>query len=426
LRRSRLKALRAREEEAERVCKEPWISGPVDSHAPIATPVGLDVLTSLDDGPSAAAGDVREVPFTDLRTPQLKDEIMAAWGEILDGAAFIGGPYVASFEENLARYTGAAYAVGVANGTDAITLALRAMGIEPGDEVITAANTFYATVEAIVHAGGSPVLVDVDPITATLDPELVERAITSRTRFVIPVHLYGQPASMDEISALADHYGLKVLEDAAQALGATYHNERVGSLGHAAAISFYPGKNLGACGDAGAVTTDDPDIAANIRALRDHGQRDKNDHRLVGYNSRLDALQAAALDVKLRHLDDWSGARRQVAAGYNRHLAHLDIELPVELPDRTHVYHLYVITHEQRDSLREKLAADGIQTGIHYPTPIHLTEPFRHLGKGPGAFLESERRSRTSLSLPMYPHMSQAEQEAVCLSVEAFLGMGQD
>jgi len=379
--------------------------------------------TNLDDELRAVDGEVRAVPFVDLRVPQLRDEIVAAWREIFDDAAFIGGPHLASFEQHLARYTGTDHAVGLGNGTDAITLALLAMGIARGDEVITAANTFFATVEAIVHAGGTPVLVDVDPVTATLDPELVERAITDRTRFVIPVHLYGQPASMDQINALASHHGLKVLEDAAQALGASYRSRSVGSLGQAAAISFYPSKNLGACGDAGAVTTDDPDIAANIMALRDHGQLEKSGHQMVGYNSRLDALQAAALDVKLRHLDDWNASRRLVAADYGRHLAQLDIELPGELADRTHVYHLYVVIHEERDKLREALAEDRIATGIHYPRPIHLTEPFGHLGNGPGTFPESERRSRTGLSLPMYPDMALADLDAVCRSVESFMDM---
>ncbi len=364
------------------------------------------------------------VPFLDLKTQHrdLHAEILAVWGEILESAGFIGGRHVSGFETALAQFVGVDYVISAANGTEAITLALKGLGIAPGDEVITAANTFFATVEAIVHAGGRPVLVDVDPDTATIDPVAVERAITPRTKFIVPVHLYGQPADMDEIMELAGRHGLKVVEDNAQALGARYKGRRTGSIGHVAATSFYPGKNLGACGDGGAVTTNDPDVAAKIRVLANHGQAQKYEHVMVGYNSRLDALQAAALAIKLPFLDGWNEARAKLAADYRWLLADTALELPVERSDRSHVYHLFVVRHPQRAQIMAKLDASNVGTGMHYPVPIHLTKPFLDLGEGPGSFPVAEMWAFNGFSLPMFPTLEVAEVQIVAENIIEALG----
>ena len=352
-------------------------------------------------------GEMERIPFLDLAAQHrdLKDEILAEWSSILDTAGFIGGQRVDEFEEQLASYVGTSCAVGVANGTDAITLALKGLGIQPGDEVITAANTFFATVEAIVHAGGVPVLADVDPTTATIDPNAIEEAITPRTRFIIPVHLYGQPADMDPIMAIADYHDLLVVEDNAQALGAIYRGRRTGSIGHAGAVSFYPGKNLGATGDGGAVTTNSHEVARAIRMLANHGSLTKYNHVAVGYNSRLDAIHASALSIKLRHLDRWNAGRQQVAETYAMRLSGLPIDLPEVGIDRTHVYHLFVVRHHDRSYLQKSLDTAGVSTGLHYPTPIHLTGPFEYLGNGPGSFPISEDWASRGLSLPMFPEL---------------------
>lgn len=362
------------------------------------------IVIDLRDIDSSSRSESERVPFLDLALQhrEIKNEILAQWSSILDTAGFIGGHHVDEFEEELARYVGTSCAVGVANGTDAITLALKGLGLQEGDEVITAANTFFATVEAIVHAGGVPVLVDVDPTTATIDPSAIEDAITPRTRFIIPVHLYGQPADMDAIMAIADYHDLLVIEDNAQAIGALYRGRRTGSIGHAGAVSFYPGKNLGATGDGGAVTTNSHELARAIRMLANHGSLTKYNHVAVGYNSRLDAIHASALSIKLRHLDQWNQGRQQVAATYASQLSDLPIDLPAVGLDRTHVYHLYVVRHHDRSYLQRTLDSAGIATGLHYPTPIHLTGPFEHLGSGPGSFPVSEDWASRGLSLPMF------------------------
>jgi len=364
------------------------------------------------------------VPFIDL--PQqheaLEAEILAAWGRILKAGAFIGGSAVDSFEKSLATYLNAHHAVGVANGTDAIMLALKALGIKPGDEVITAANTFFATVEAITHAGGTPVLVDVRSDTATIDPEAIRAAITPRTRFIVPVHLYGQSADMDEIMKIANEHNLLVVEDNAQAIGAKYHGRRTGGIGHAGAISFYPGKNLGATGDAGAVTTNDPDVAGRVRILADHGLESKHNHVDIGHNSRLDALQAAALSIKLKHLDDWNHRRHLVAEQYRTLIDHPALIHPVTAGRRTHVFHLYVVRIPDRDEVRASLADHGIATGLHYPTPIHLTQPFSQLGNGKGSFPVAERWASEGLSLPIFPEMSEKQIDTVAASITEALG----
>ena len=363
------------------------------------------------------------VPFLDLATPhvELAGEILGAWEKILRQAAFVGGPELTAFEAEFARYTGTARAVGVASGTDALRFALLAMGLRPGDEVITVPHTFIATTEAITQAGGRPVFVDVDARTATLDPTKLEAAIGPRTRGVIPVHLYGQTADMDPILAIARRHGLWVLEDACQAHGARYGSRKAGTMGTAAAFSFYPGKNLGACGEAGAVTTDDAALADAIARLRDHGQSQKYHHAVEGYNGRLDAIQAAALRIKLPHLDGWNDARRRHAQTYAAQLAASGVEIPEQAPGREHVWHLYVIRHPERERIRTALAAAGIGTGLHYPVPLHLQAAYAALGHGPGAFEVSERWASHGLSLPMFPGLRDDQIERVCRAVRESL-----
>jgi len=384
---------------------------------------GDGIVIDLRDIESGSRAEKERIPFLDLALQHrnIKDEILAEWSSIIDTAGFIGGHHVDEFEDELARFVGTSCAVGVANGTDAITLALKGLGLQDGDEVITAANTFFATVEAIVHAGGVPVLVDVDPVTATIDPNAIEDAITSRTRFIIPVHLYGQPADMDAVMAIADYHDLKVVEDNAQAIGAMYRGRRTGSIGHAGAVSFYPGKNLGATGDGGAVTTNSHELARAIRMLANHGSLTKYNHVAVGYNSRLDAIHASALSIKLRHLDEWNAGRQQVAASYASQLGGVPIDLPEVGLDRTHVYHLYVVRHHDRQYLQSSLDSAGVSTGLHYPTPIHLTGPFEHLGDGPGSFPISENWASNGLSLPMYAGLETRQVDRIADEIKHFL-----
>jgi dTDP-4-amino-4,6-dideoxygalactose transaminase len=359
------------------------------------------------------------VRFVDLEAQHssLTSEIIDAWSEILGSADFIGGKAVEHFETALADYIGARNVVGVANGTDALSLALLAAGVEVGDEVVTVAHTFVATVEAIVAIGAIPVLVDVEEDTGTIDVLAMERAITPRTRAVVPVHLYGQTASMWPLLDLASSYGLAVIEDACQAIGARYQGERAGSMGTASAFSFYPGKNLGACGDAGAVATNNDALADRLRQLRNHGQADKSVHLVSGFNSRLDSLQAAALGVKLPHLDEWTESRRIVADEYQRGLDATIVDLPSEVEGNYHAYHLYVIRHGDRDRLRSQLADMGIPTGTHYPTPVHLQPAFFSLGDGLGSFPVSEDWARRCVSLPMHAHMSSGQVHEVIAAV---------
>ena len=380
------------------------------------------VVIDLREGTSADSVHQQHIPFANLAAQHapIRMEILAEWERLLSTGAFIGGAPVDRFEESLAAFVGAECAIGVANGTEAITLALLGLGLERGDEVITAANTFFATVEAISHAGGSPVLVDVDPVTATIDPEAIEAAITHRTRFIVPVHLYGQPADMDAIMDIARRHDLKVVEDNAQAIGAMYKGRRTGSIGDAAAVSFYPGKNLGATGDGGAITTNSHGVARRVRMLANHGSRTKYEHIAVGYNSRLDAVHAAALDIKLRHLDGWNRGRQQVAESYGRALAGSGVDLPQTAADRSHVYHLYVIRVADRDSLRDALGRADIATGLHYPTPIHLTEPYSHLGSGPGTFPVSEHWASHGMSLPMFPELDADSVERIAHEINRF------
>ena len=368
---------------------------------------------------------MNSIPLVDLKAQYaaIKPEIQAAIGEVLDSAQFINGPAVADFERRFAEFCGVGFAVGVGNGTDALTLALKALGVGDGDEVITAANTFIATAEAIVAVGAAPVFVDVDPLHFNMTPEGFSAAITPRTKAVIPVHLYGQTAPIAEIVDMAKRRSIKVVEDAAQAHGAEYNGKRAGSWGDAATFSFYPAKNLGAYGDAGAIVTNSEEVAARARMLRDHGRTDKYLHEYIGVNSRLDTLQAAVLSVKLAHMDEWNAARRAIAAKYDAALSELAwLTAPTEIASGKHIYHLYVIQCARREELWRYLSNSGIGVGIHYPVPLHLQPAFRLLGYGAGDFPVAERLADSILSIPMYPEMTAAQQQRVVETIVAFGG----
>lgn len=360
------------------------------------------------------------IPFADVQAQyaSIKDEMDAAIAAVLRDAAFIGGPYVRQFEDDFAAYCGVRHAVGCSNGTDAIRLALLACGIGPGDEVITTPSSFIATTEAISMVGASIRFVDIDPDTALMSAEALAAAVTSRTRAVIPVHLYGQPCDMDAILAVAARHGLRVVSDAAQAHGALDRGRPVGTLGDAVTFSFYPGKNLGAYGDAGAVVTQDPGIARMVSMLRDHGRTQKYAHDIEGFNCRLDGLQAAVLSVKLRHLAAWTESRRAHARRYREQLAGIPgIELIRERSDARAVYHLLVLRTAHRDALQAALGAMGIATGIHYPIPLHLQKAYAHLGLPEGSFPVTERHCREALSLPLFPEMTSAQIDTVADAV---------
>jgi dTDP-4-amino-4,6-dideoxygalactose transaminase len=351
------------------------------------------------------------IPFVDLQAQheELREEIRSAIDGVVERGDFILGRDLAAFEEEFATYCGVEHCIGVGCGLDALTLALRAVGIRSGDEVITAANTFIATALSIHHAGAIPVLVDCDSQTYNLDPRRLSRAITSRTKAIVPVHLFGQPADMEEIRAIADEHGLIVVEDAAQAHGATYKGWKCGSFGRAAAFSFFPSKNLGAMGDGGAVVTNDDDVAEFLLKARSYGSKIKHRHEIVGFNSRLDSIQAAVLRVKLRHLDQWNKNRRRTAECYNRLLADMGLELPITKQDRTHVYHLYVVRTPEREELRRALSAADIQCGIHYPHPLHLHQAMKGVVMKGGSLAHSERFADEMLSLPMCPYITEEQ-----------------
>ncbi len=372
-----------------------------------------------------------KVPFLDLKPmhEELRGELIAMFGDALDTCMFAGGPVVSRFEAEFAEYTGTAYCAGVSSGTDALRLALMAMGIGPGDRVATVPNTFIATTEAISQAGAEIDFVDIDPDTCLMDPgslaELLERrsgAAEMMPAAVVPVHLYGQCADMDAIKNIAKEYGLKVLEDAAQAHGATRNGRRAGGMGDAAGFSFYPGKNLGALGEAGAVTTDDEAIADRVRILRDHGQNEKYYHLMEGYNARLDAIQAGALSVKLRKLDEWNARRNEAADFYDQAFCKLDGVRPVKIAEGcVSGRHLYVVHVERRDALREWLAGRGIGAGLHYPVPLHLQASYRGLGLGEGSFPNAEKSARELISLPMFPTITREQLSYVVGAVVDFL-----
>jgi dTDP-4-amino-4,6-dideoxygalactose transaminase len=348
------------------------------------------------------------VPYLDLKAQyqSIKPEIDAAIARVLDSCQFVLGPEVAAFEQEFASYCGAAQCIALNSGTSALHLALLAAGVGPGDEVITVPFTFVASVSAVTYTGARPVLVDIDPRSFTMDPAAIEAAITPRTKAILPVHLYGQSADMDPIMEVARRHGLIVIEDAAQAHGAKYKGRSVGSIGDMACFSFYPGKNLGAYGEGGAVTTSNPEYATTIRMLRDWGQDRKYHHVLKGFNFRMEGFQGAILRVKLRHLERWTEARRAVVSLYDKLLDDSGVERPTEMAWARHVYHVYTVRTDDRDGLQTALQADGIQTGIHYPVPAHLQPAYADLGYGRGAFPRSEEAAKQVLSLPLYPEIS--------------------
>jgi dTDP-4-amino-4,6-dideoxygalactose transaminase len=356
------------------------------------------------------------VPFADLKAPhaELREELDAAWRRVMDSGWVVLGPEVEAFETEFAYYCGTKYCVGVANGLDALQLVLEAWGIGPGDEVIVPSNTYVATWLAVTHVGATPVPVEPDPATSNIDPARLEAAITPRTRALLPVHLYGQTADMDPLLAVAKAHGLRVLEDAAQAHGALYKGRKAGALGHAAGWSFYPTKNLGAVGDAGAVTTNDPELAERLRVLRNYGSRRKYVNELIGYNSRLDELQAALLRVKLRHLDAWNARRHVVARAYPELLRGLfpEVTPPVIRDWAETCWHLYVVQAPDRNRVQSVLADRGVQTIVHYPVPPHLQQAYAPLGLGRGSFPIAERLADQVLSLPMSPHVDLARLRA--------------
>ena len=363
------------------------------------------------------------VPFLDLHAgyAEVRDDLDAAYRRVMESGWYIGGEEVEAFEAEFADYCGAEHGVGVGNGLDALHLVLKAYGVGPGDEVIVPSNTFVATWLAVTYTGATPVPVEPDPATYNLDPDRLAEAVTSRTKAVMPVHLYGLPADLDAVLEVARAHGLRVVADAAQAHGARYHGQRVGSLGDAAGFSFYPGKNLGAFGDAGAVTTDDADLADRVRVLRNYGSREKYRNEVVGHNSRLDPLQAAFLRVKLTHLDAWNARRAEIAARYLDGLEGLDdLTLP-HVPDGAEsAWHLFVVRHPERDRLQAALAADGIQTLIHYPVPPHRQPAYADLGMDDGRFPIAEAVHREVLSLPIGPHLDAASVDRVIGAVRAF------
>lgn len=364
------------------------------------------------------------VPLVDLAAQYrtIAGQIETAINDVLTSADFILGKQVHQFEDAFAHFCEADYAVGVDSGLSALELALRAYGIGSGDEVITAANTFIATVLAISHAGARPVLVDIDPQTYNMDVSKLEGAITNRTKAIMPVHLYGQPVDMDPLLNIARIHNLIVIEDACQAHGARYKEKRVGSLGHAAAFSFYPGKNLGAYGDGGILVTNDSRIAESVRVLRNYGQREKYHHIIRGYNRRLDNLQAAILNIKLGSLDEWNAARREHAQLYHDLLSGPGIVTPIESDDMESVWHLYVIRTQHRDSLKAHLTEQGVNVGIHYPIPIHLQPAYQDLGYQKGDFPITESYAEQILSLPMYPECHPDLIEYVAEVVNDFVG----
>src|SRR5271166_948681 len=349
-----------------------------------------------------------KVPYLDLKVQyqSIKPEIDAAIARVLDSCQFVLGSDVAAFEKDFAAFCETAECIALNSGTSALHLALLAAGIGPGDEVITVPFTFVASVAAITYTGARPVLVDIDPRSFTIDPSAIDAAITPHTKAILPVHLYGQPADMDPIMEVARRHGLVVIEDAAQAHGAKYKGRPVGSIGDMACFSFYPGKNLGAYGEGGAVTTSNSKYARTIRMLRDWGQDRKYHHVLRGYNYRMEGFQGSILSVKLRHLEQWTEARRSVVRQYNELLADCDLQTPKEMPWGRHVYHVYTVRSDDRDSLQATLTAEGIQTGIHYPVPVHLQPAYADLGYGPGAFPQAEAAAKQVLSLPLYPELS--------------------
>jgi len=363
------------------------------------------------------------VPFLDLKQEyqSIKDEVNVSLQQVMDSCRFVLGESVNSFEKEFASFCGTKYAVGVANGTDALRLVLLACGIEKGDEVITVPNTFIATTEAISQTGAKIVFVDINSSTYNIDVSRIEGAINEKTKAIVPVHLFGEPADMNPIMKIAREYNLKVIEDACQAHGAEYKGKKAGSIGDAGCFSFYPSKNLGAFGDGGMVVSNGNEIAQKIKMLRDHGQIKKYEHLVEGYNSRLDEMQAAILRVKLKRLDEWNELRRKNASIYNDLLEDVDeVVMPLEAEYAKHVYHLYVIRTHRRDELQDWLKSKGIGTGLHYPIPLHLQRVYEYLGYKEGDFPVAEECAKQILSLPMFPELTQEEIEKVVTEIKRF------
>lgn len=361
------------------------------------------------------------VPLLDLRAQyeSIRGEIDGAIAEVMESAHFIGGPKVGAFGEALAEYCGTKHAVPCGNGTDALFLILAALGIGKGDEVITTPFTFFATAESIAHVGATPVFVDIEPDTYNMDVAAIEAAITERTAAIMPVHIFGQPVDMDPLLEIAERHGLAVVEDACQAIGATYRGRRAGSLGRASAFSFFPSKNLGCAGDGGAIVTDDADLAAVARKKANHGTSKKYFHDDMGVNSRLDALQASILLAKLPHLDAWNAARRSAAAVYGELLADTGLTLPVVRDYGEPVFHLYIVRSPERDRIMEALLAAGIGTAVYYPRSLHLQEVFTHLGYSAGSLPESEAAERETFAIPLFPEITRAQQEEVAAVIRS-------
>lgn len=365
------------------------------------------------------------VPFADLKAQYLsiKADIDSRMAEVIEKSAFIRGPFVERFEKEFSAALGLNYCVSCGNGTDALYIAMHALGVKPGDEVITTAHSWIATSETITQAGGKVVFCDTDRDTFTIDPGQIRAKITGRTVGIIPVHLYGQPADMDAVMAIAKKHGLWVLEDCAQAHFAEFRGRRVGTFGNAAAFSFYPGKNLGAMGDAGAIVTSDGSLAERMMMFARHGGLVKGDHRIEGINSRMDGLQAAVLSVKMKYIQGWTARRRAVANVYDRKLAGLrDLELPVVALNRSHVYHLYVIRHPQRDRLRAFLAENGVETSVNYPVALPFLPAYAHMHASPEEFPNAYRNQATVLSIPMFPEISPDQQARVVELMSSFCG----
>jgi dTDP-4-amino-4,6-dideoxygalactose transaminase len=355
------------------------------------------------------------IPFVDVKAQyrSIKREVDQAVMAVLESGQFVLGDEVRAFEQDFARYSGANHAVAVNSGTSALHLGLLAAGIGPGDEVITTPMTFVATTAAIIYAGARPVFVDIRPNTWNIDPELIAPAITKRTKAILPVDLHGRPADLDPIQKIAHKYGLTVIEDAAQAHGAEYRGRRIGSLSDITCFSFYPGKNLGAYGEGGAVVTNNPDYDRAMRSMRDWGQEDKYWHVIRGYNYRMDAIQGAVLRVKLNHIEDWIQARHRHAASYGAALSDSDIVLPADASDTRHVYHVYAVCVRNRDEVQRKLGEARIATGIHYPIPVHLQPAYAEFGNGKGSLPVAERVASELLSLPMFPELAPQQIESV-------------
>ncbi|HDI82940.1 MAG TPA: DegT/DnrJ/EryC1/StrS family aminotransferase [candidate division WOR-3 bacterium] len=382
---------------------------------------------------------MRNVPLVDLKAQyrEIKEELFNMWEEILEGMRLYLGPNVQAFEKEFGEYIGVADCIGVGNGTEAVHYAIRAAGVNSGEKVITVSHTFFATIEAIIHAGAEPLMVDINEDTYNISPDRILEYIETKCRFdgetlidksdgkvvraILPVHLYGQSACMGRIMEIAKKYNLKVIEDAAQAQGAEYNGRKVGSIGDVAGFSFYFSKNLGAFGEAGGVTTNDPDIAYMVKRLREHGQKDKYHHEMFGFNGRLDELQAAVLRLKLKRLDKWNERRRMIARMYNDYLSDLPIKTPVEHEKAKHVYHLYVIRTERRDELFNYLRENGVGAGIHYPVPCHKQEPLLELNI---SLPVTEKVADEIISLPIHPHMTDADVEYVCDTIRAFFAGG--